>query len=300
MGEKKMVSKLKAINPKQALPQKPKILIFGKPGYGKTFTSLDFPNVYFIDTEGGASLPHYREKLTKSGGSYLGQEQGSMDFETIIEQVKALATEKHDFKTIVIDSISKVFNMYITDEMERLGDKDQFGASKKKPVSAMKRLISWLERVDMNVILIAHEKTEWGIVNGQRQEVGSTFDAWDKLGHELDLCLNIIKSGPNRNARVTKSRLIGFPDGEIFPWSYKAFAEKYGKDIIEKKAEQITLATDDQLKEIKHLLNTVKLPDGQEEKWLKGAQVDGWEEMTSDRIANAIEHIKKTYLTTKG
>lgn len=293
-------SKLKAIAPKSAEPKKPKILIYGKPGVGKTWASLDFPNVYYIDTEGGANLNHYTDKLKASGGVYMGPEQGSLDFATVIEQVQGLATEEHGFKTLVIDSVSKLFNMAIADEAERLGDKDAFGASKKPAVANMRKLVNWLSRIDMNVILISHEKTEWGLDSkGQRVEVGATFDCYDKLEYELDLCLNIVKAGATRNARVRKSRLTGFPDASVFPWSYVEFSKLYGKDIIEKKTEALVLATKEQLAEVEKLLKVVKLPDGQEDKWLKQKNVDGWDEMDTTSIAKAIEHIKNTYLNTE-
>ena len=48
------MSKLKAKDPVNAEPSKPKMLIFGKPGVGKTWGALDFPSCYYIDTEGGA------------------------------------------------------------------------------------------------------------------------------------------------------------------------------------------------------------------------------------------------------
>lgn len=293
-------SKLKAVEPKSAEPKKPKILIYGKPGAGKTWASLDFPGCYYIDTEGGANLDHYTDKLKNSGGMYMGPEQGSLDFDTVIEQIQALATEDHNFKTVVIDSVSKLFNTAIAMEAERLGDKNAFGADKKPAVANMRRLINWLSRIDLNVILISHEKPEWSLnAKGERAETGATFDCWDKLEYELDLCLNVVKAGPNRIARVRKSRLQAFPDASTFAWSYDEFSKMYGKEIIEKKSEQIVLATDEQLAEVKRLLNTVKLPDGQEEKWLKAKQVDGWEEMSSESIAGAISHIKKTYLNTE-
>lgn len=137
-----MASKLKAVDPKSAAPSKPKVLVFGKSGIGKTWTSLDFPNVYYIDTESGADLGHYTDKLKKSGGAYLGVDQGSLSFDTVLEQVQALATEKHPYKTLVIDSISKLFNTEIATEMEKLGDKDVYGASKKPAVAYMRRLVS--------------------------------------------------------------------------------------------------------------------------------------------------------------
>lgn len=281
-------SKLKAIDPKEAEPSKPKILIFGKPGVGKTWTSLDFPSVYYIDTEGGANLNHYTDKLKAAGGMYFGPEEGSLSFEAVIEQIQALATEEHHFRTVVIDSFSKLFNLEIAKEAEKLGDKDAFGASKKPAISYTRRLISWLDRLDMNVILIAHEKPLWA--NGE--QAGVTYDGWDKLEYELHLCLNIIKTGETRRALVKKSRLTGFPDSSSFIWSYKEFSERYGKDIIEKEVKKLTLATDEQLSEIKRLLTVVKLDDGQEEKWFTKANVTGYEEMDSDKIESIINYLK--------
>jgi AAA domain len=49
-------SRLAAIPPESVQPKKPKVLVFGPPGVGKTWASLDFPRVYYIDTEPG-SLP---------------------------------------------------------------------------------------------------------------------------------------------------------------------------------------------------------------------------------------------------
>ena len=283
------MSKLKAVDPKKAEPSKPKILIFGKPGVGKTYTSLDFPSVYYIDTEGGASRDHYTDKLKKSGGVYFGPEQGSQDFNTVIEEIKTLATEKHPYKTLVIDSVSKIYNSEITKEQDRLGDKDAFGASKKPATSLTRKLISWIDRIDMNVIMIAHEKAMWA----KGEQVGDTFDFYEKVEYELDLALQIIKQGENRKARVKKSRLLGFPDGTAFDWSYEGFAEKYGKDVIEKQGKAIALASPDQLARYKTLLELWKIPDGQEAKWLSAAKVDSLEEIDSDKMTKILTFIEK-------
>src|ERR1700735_4833037 len=99
-GTVKPRSRLKAVEPEIIEPKKPKVLVFGKPGVGKTWASIDFPNVYYIDTEGGADLDHYRAKLKSAGGVYLGPEQGSLDIDEMIIQIQALATEEHDFRTV--------------------------------------------------------------------------------------------------------------------------------------------------------------------------------------------------------
>lgn len=272
------------------------MLIYGKPGVGKTWTALDFPNVYYIDTEGGADLEHYTEKLKNSGGVYFGIEQGSLDFGNVIGQIQALATEKHEYKTVIIDSITKIFNNEVAKEADRLGDKDAFGASKKPAVAMVRQLISWIQRLDMNVILIAHEKALWGIVNGQRAEIGVTFDCYDKLEYELHLALNIIKLPNKRNAIVKKSRLTGFNDGEAFEWSYQEFAKRYGKDILEAQATQLILATPEQITKIKYLQEIVKLPEGYAAKCLTAANAERWEDMDSDKLQKTIDYIEDKFI----
>lgn len=287
-------TRLKAVPPKAAEPSKPKVLIYGKPGVGKTWASLDWPSCYYIDTEGGADLAHYTAKLERAGGVYMGPDQGATDFATIIEQVKALATERHGFRTLIIDSISKVFALEIAREEERLGDKDAFGASKKPAVGHMRALVAALMRVDMNVILVAHEKEEWGKnAKGEREVVGYTFDAWPKLEYELHLALHITKQGASRYAGVRKSRLSAFPDGERFPWSYDDFAARYGRDVIEKAAAPVEIATPEQTAEARRLLEAVKMPDGWLEKCLTAAGVDALEEMDAARMGKLINAMKE-------
>lgn len=290
-------SKLLAVTPETISPKKPKVLIFGPAGVGKTWASLDFPLVYYVDTEGGADLKKYRDKLKDAGGMYFGPDQGSLDFDAVIGQVEALATEKHPYKTIVIDSITKLFNTAITDEQARLGDKDAFGASKKPAVRQMARLVRWLNRADMNAVIIAHEKDLWGLTgNGQREAIGKTFDAWEKLEYELHLVLRISQIGAGEQARryahVGKSRLTGFPSGERLDWSYAEFAARYGKDVIEKEVVPVVLAAPEEVAELNRLLGIVKLPEGVTEKWLNKAGADSFAEMDTVTIQACITHLK--------
>lgn len=281
---------LKAIDPKAAEPSKPKILIFGKPGVGKTWTALDFQSVYYIDTEGGADLQHYTNKLKASGGAYFGPNEGSLNFDDVIEQVQALGTVKHHYRTLVIDSISKLYNTAAAEAAERGGD--DFGRDKKEANKPMRRLINWLNRIDMTVILIAHEKPLWGGNGRDREVIGETFDCYDKLEYELHLCLQVTKNGTNRNARVKKSRLVGFPDAESFPWSYAEFAKRYGKDVIESDVKQITLATPEQLAEVKRLTDLLKIPQDDINKVFLKHSVTAFDEMDTDTINKLIGGLK--------
>lgn len=288
------MSKLRAVAPQNVEPSKPKVLVFGAPGVGKTWVSLDFPSVYYVDTEGGADLNHYREKLKHAGGVYFGPDQGSLDFEAVIGQVQALATEQHQFRTVVFDSITKLWNTALSEEQERLGEKDAFGAYKKAPIRQMTRLVRWVNRLDMNAIFIAHQKDLWGKSDGgQREAIGVTFDCHDKLEYDLHLVLNVFKAGPKRRARIGKSRLTGFPEGETFEWSYADFAERYGRDVIEKQATQLVIASPEQVAEVERLLGVVKMPDDWAAKCLKKAGVEEWSEMDAELIEKVIASLKE-------
>ena len=109
--------------------------------------------------------------------------------------------------------ITKLFNTAVANEAERLGPKDAFGASKKPAVAFMRRLVAWINRLDMNVILISHQMDEWGVDSkGERVVIGQPFDCWNKLEYELDLAFKVTKQGNSRYGVVRKSRLMGFPD----------------------------------------------------------------------------------------
>lgn len=292
-GMTKPRSRLKAVAPKAAEPSKPKILIFGKPGVGKTWFSLTFPNVYYVDTEGGANLAHYTDKLEQSGGVYLGPEQGSNDFAVVLEQIKALATEDHPFKTLVLDSISHLFGTEIANEQDRLAEakkKDEYGASRKPAISYMRRIVNWLDRLDMNVVIVAHQKDEYGLNDkGERVVIGETFDCWDKLEYILHLALQATKQGPSRRARVRKSRLLGFPDAEVFDLSYEAFAERYGRDVIESDVHKVDLASKEQIEELKTLLESVRMPEDWLDKCLKKDKAETPDELSSAAISAMIK-----------
>lgn len=281
--------------PKETVPGKPKILVFGRAGIGKTWTALDFPSVYYIDTEAGADLPHYQSKLEASGAAYMGPKDGAQDFDRVLEEVVTLATIKHPYRTLVIDSFTKLFSARMAESEEELirqGRKIEFSVEKKDPVKKTRRLIAWLDKLDMTVILICHEKEQWAVVNGLREAVGFTFDGWEKLDYELHLALRVVKEGNSRKAKVTKTRMLGFPENETFPWSYADFAMRFGRDIIESEAHAIEIASPKQVEDIKKLVDVLRVEEGVIATWLEKAGVDSWEEMPAELIQKSIDFLR--------
>lgn len=271
--------KLRGADPKTITPSKPKVLIYGTPGVGKTWASLEFPSVYYIDTEGGADLAHYTDKLKASGASYLGPDEGACDFPTVLDEIQTLATTQHDRKTLVIDSFSKLFNTQVAisaEAMEKAGKEDAFGASKKQAIAYTRRMVAWFQKLDMNVVLICHQKSTWK----DGKETGVTFDGWDKLEYELHLSLRIAKQGNSRKAFIGKTRLIPFPEGESFDWSYAEFAKRYGRETMEAAAKPAQIASPEQVAEFKTLLAKVKLDPSVTER----ATAEPASEMDADKI----------------
>ena len=282
---------LRAIKPQVIEAGKPKFMISGRSGVGKSFFALQFPSPYYFDIEGGAVRRQYREALAKSGGAYFGREQGAGEFASVIEEVKALATTKHDFKTIILDSFSHLYNSEAAKAEERIGS--DFGKDKKEANRPSRQLIRWLEDIDMTVVLICHSRQKWERKGRDIIDAGTTFDGFDKLEFTLDLWIEAQKIGQQRSFVVKKSRIDTFQEGKEFPLDYKVFSEVYGAATIEKASEPIELATPEQVMEIEHLLGVVKIDDATREKWFEKANAATWSEMKKKHIQSCIDFLKK-------
>lgn len=292
---------LKAKQPEEVKPSKPKMLISGESGVGKTFFALDFPKPYLFDTEGGATREQYQSKLKKNQGAYFGKEQGSQNFQTVIEETKALCVEKHPYVTAIYDSFTY---LYMLEAAIAEADKgSDFGRDKKMANIPTRQLISTLEKLDMNVILICHSKDKWErkTSGGKEQiiNVGSTFDGYDKLEYILDLWIEILKGG--KTFMVRKSRINSFVQGNSYPLSYDKFAELYGKDVMEKAPVPLVLANSAQLTQLEGLIEALNISIEQQTKVLSSFDVDKFNDLTEDQCQKVIESLqKKIKALTKG
>jgi hypothetical protein len=283
-----MAKTLRAKSPADAVPAKPKIGIFGASGVGKTWGAIDFPDAYLIDAENGANQPHYVEKLKKAGAGYWGASDGAGEFSMVVDEMVALATTEHSYKTVVVDSLTKLFNSKVAldnETMTRAGKDVSFGKDKQGAVALMRRMIRWFDSLDMNVVLINHERAKW--VDAKAD--GYTYDGWDKLIYELNLMLRITIVDGKRKATVVKSRFEQFPENSIFDWSYNNFANIFGRDILEGKVKTAQLADDDQIREYVHLTNVFKVPETTAAKWAEVELTD----MTFDALQKRIDWIKQ-------
>jgi len=265
----------------EAVNKRLKLFMFGPAGVGKTTAAIQFPNSYIIDCERGTE--NYDKLITASGSAVFQ----TTDIHDVIQEVKALLTEKHEFRTLVIDPITPVYNDLLEKCEAKVGADfgRHYGAANKE----MKRLANLIMALDMNVVITAHAKTEYG---QNFTKLGYTFDGWRQLDYWFDLVVELGKKGKKRLARVVKTRIETFPDEDVFEWSYDAIKSRYDATMLEKEAQAVRLATGEQVREVKDLLSVVRLPEGMVEKWFAKAGVEDWEDMPSDVIAKCIEYVK--------
>lgn len=280
---------LKAKQPEEVKASKPKMLISGESGVGKTFFALEFPMPYLFDTEGGATRSQYQEKLKKSGGAYFGKEEGSQDFKAVNEETKQLCTTKHPYKTAIYDSFTY---LYMLEAAIAEADKgSDFGRDKKMANIPTRQLMSQLEKLDMNVILICHSKQKWERKGKDIIDAGSTFDGYDKLEYILDLWIEIPKSG--KTFIVRKSRIDSLRQGDSYPLSYEKFAELYGKEVIEKQSVPVVLATPEDISRLTTLIEGLKIDKDTTDKWLTKCGVDSFVDMSQSQTQSLIQFCEK-------
>jgi len=276
-----------------AIQKRLKALFYGAAGVGKTTAAIQFPKPYLIDTEKGAENSQYIKLLNKNGGAVFQ----TTDFDELITEIKALLTEKHDFKTLVIDPLTTLYNDLLdkyADLLRRQSkDKDatgtEFGRHYGEANKKMKHLCNLLLRLDMNVIITSHAKNEYG---NNLVVLGQTFDCYKKLDYLFDLVFEIQKRGKERVGIVKKTRIEGFNDLEQFPFNYEEIAIRYGKDILEKDAQQEQLATKEQVEELKRYIELLKVSEEITEKWLTKSNSETFDEMKSEDIQKCIDLLK--------
>lgn len=273
---------LKAKKP-QAVEKRLKLMLFGPSGCGKTLAAAQFPKAYFIDTERGCENQQYVNAL-EAAGSMIFQ---STDYAEVMDELRALLVEKHDFRTVVIDPVTTIFHEQLEVAERTLSD-TTFGRPYGEAGKMFRRMFKRLMNLDMNVIITCHAKILYG---DEMEKLGFTYDSWNKTDYVFDLVLQLINAPPLRKAKVEKTRIEAFKPGELFTWSYEEFVNRYGSKVEEAATPKKTAAPA-KVKKVKRLLEMVTLPPGTEARWLTKAGVGDYDDMTEEQIDGCIKYIE--------
>jgi hypothetical protein len=269
-------------------------MLYGKPDTDKSKFACEFPYSVYIDTEDGAVESQYVKSLNDSKSLYFGKVDGSQNLKEVIDQVKALIVTPGDRQSLVIDSVSKSLDVSDAEEQERMGDKeDPFSSYKKAGVKQMRRLVALLGQLDMNVLLIAHAKDRWEGQGKDRKLVGTTFDAWGKLGHEMNLQAESQRVGAVTFMRIFRSKYACVIRGQEIPMTYEAFSKAYGKDVMERKPEGIIVATSEQVADILKLTGILRMEQDELDSWLNKAGAEEIQDLSKENAEKFIKYLDK-------
>lgn len=274
-----MPGRLRAVQPGE-VEKYPKILIFGGAGTRKSFTSCQFPRSYYFDLERGVEEKQYVELLRQSKSVVFP----TIDIDEIIDEVTTLHSTAHDFRSVVLDPITQVFNDEADIQEARVGS--DYGKNTAEANKKWRRLGKLLKRLNMTVVVTAYEKKEFGSDPVEYVPAGPK-----DLKHFFDVVLRTEKRGDDVVAHVVKSRSEAFPANAVFPFSFAELAARYGQENLERQAVPVELASADQVTELKRLLAT--RIDGEElkDKWLKKAEATELSELPAEAAAKCIAYL---------
>lgn len=137
--------------------------LFGEGGMGKTTLAAMFPKPVFIRTEDGTASLQGNEEV-----SLFPLAMSSQD---VLDSIEALATQEHDFKTLVIDSITQLATL-IEHEIVESDPKAKsinqagggYGAGYSSAAEKHRQIREWAGSLayekGMNIVFIGHADTE--------------------------------------------------------------------------------------------------------------------------------------------
>lgn len=263
--------------------QRLKAMFYGEMGTGKSTCAAQFPKTAYIDTEDTTSKKKYAKLIIENEGSVLA----TGDFDEILQQVKELMTTQHDYKTLVIDSLTIPYEN-LQNDCERITG-NEFGRHVTAANKKMKLLVNLLLRMDLNVIVTCQAKKEYG---SNMSVIGQTYSCYNRLGYMFDLVFETQIRGDKFYAVTKKSRIDEFPMNESFIFSYEEVIKRYGADCIEKNVIPQELATESQVKEINKLIDLFKIPEETYMKWVEKHNAESFDELSKEVIQKIIEHLK--------
>ena len=167
--------KLQILTGRIARPQK--AVIFGPEGIGKSTLAAQFPAPVFLDTEGGT---HHLD---------VARLPAPKSWDDVTKAVTALATEPHEFKTLVLDTVDwleKLLIEHVCKQANKASIED-FGYGKGYVVLAEEftKFLASLEpllRRGMHVLLLAHTR----IVKFEQPDAAGAYDRYElKLSKQV-------------------------------------------------------------------------------------------------------------------
>lgn len=225
---------LRGIHPKET-NRRLKLFLYGEFGVGKSYFCTQFKDIYFIDTEHGVEQAKYIDNITRNQGMVFYTRK----FDELYQEVLTLSTVQHHYQTLAIDPITTIYNDLIEEELLRIesaGRRPKIAEEYQRANMRFKKLMGLLLDINMNIIVTAHAKKEYG---AEMQVIGTTFDAYKKIAFMFDVVIEVFIKKGRYMAISKKSRLLDLAPEQEFEFSFTEFARIYKKELEYFKPQQI-------------------------------------------------------------
>lgn len=215
--------------------------IFGTHGTGKTVTSLHMPSPAVIDLDGGTD--HYTK-------GFQFQRLRTTDIDAVFNAVDELIKDPTGVRTLVIDSMTKFWELLQEKHLKRLRVKKGNPQYTFQPIDYkaikgdLKSFINKLLALDLNIIATAQTKNIFSQDSGEFMKViGSEPDGPKECPYLFDVVLELTYGvGDSRIAKTIKDRTNTLP--KTFEFSYQALTTYFGikeleREPVKLRAEQV-------------------------------------------------------------
>ncbi len=287
-----------------------KMFVWGGPGAGKTFFSLQFPGVAIVDADNGTDP--YKE-------TFKFEVRKTTNVDEVRRLVEWLATNDHDYTTLVIDPFTVLWeswqhkwsDIFLERNTKSKGYKHEFYEMQVRDWQAiksdLKSFIRQLLALDMNIVVTARSKVQYKGGSGDFMVAdGDTFDGEKSLPYMFDTILHLDVVNGKRVAHCTKDRWNIFPMDKEFELSYSLVEKVWSKDALSQPSQQVVLppeeevvrdvpevpkATAGQMADIAILVNELGFTEAQVQDALAARECSSYDQLTEEQAIEILESL---------
>ena len=278
-----------------------KLFLWGDSGVYKTTIALQFPKPVVIDMEGGTDL---------YGDSFDFAVLKATTADQVVDAVNWLLTEKHDYRTLIIDPITiywdalqkKWSDIFLKRNKGSKGYRFEFYDLQPRDwmtvKAEFKEFIRKLIALDMNVIVTARQKPQYK-EGSFMVAMGDTFDGEKSLPYLFDTIVHLyIDENKRHMGKCLKDRSNKLPEEPFqlpekpLEARYKVFETFFGKQPLSRKAKPVSMATDEQKAQIQALFDELGLTPEYIEKRLANYGAESLDDLTvkdAELIVNKLQ-----------